>query len=108
MELTATPPTTGEGSAGKGILIGLLSAFGSAFLVLLVFGFIYFFRNTRRGRIFLDVLGRPGAYDDEAARAREEVEALERMDEIERMEYLRAKGNFSYFTLYYYYPTCRC
>ncbi|KAI5798260.1 concanavalin A-like lectin/glucanase domain-containing protein [Pyronema domesticum] len=92
MELTATSPPTGEGSAGKGILIGLLSAFGSAFLVLLVFGFIYFFRNTRRGRIFLDVLGRPGAYDDEAARAREEAEALERMDEIERMEYLRAKA----------------
>jgi hypothetical protein len=73
-------------------LIGLLSAFGSAGLVALVFAFIYFFRYTTRGRILLDALGRPGEYDDEAARAREEAEALEQMDEIERMEYLRAKG----------------
>ncbi|KAF8539683.1 concanavalin A-like lectin/glucanase domain-containing protein [Trichophaea hybrida] len=81
-----------RGSAGRGVLIGLLSAFGSAGLVALVFAFIYFFRYTTRGRILLDAIGRPGEYDDEAARAREEAEALERMDEIERMEYLRAKA----------------
>jgi hypothetical protein len=86
------PPSSGGGSAGRGVLIGLLSAFGSAGLVALVFAFIYFFRYTTRGRILLDALGRPGEYDDEAARAREEAEALEQMDEIERMEYLRAKG----------------
>ncbi|KAA8904563.1 concanavalin A-like lectin/glucanase domain-containing protein [Sphaerosporella brunnea] len=80
------------GSAGRGVLIGLLSAFGSAALVALIFGFIYFLRYTARGRILLDVLGRPGQYDDEAATAREEAEALENMDEIQRLEYWRAKA----------------
>jgi hypothetical protein len=80
------------GATGRGIIIGLLSAFGSAALVALVFGFIYFLRYTTRGRILLDALGRPGEYDDEALLAKEEAEALERMDEMERLEYLRAKG----------------
>lgn len=77
---------------GKGILIGLLSALGSAVLVALVFGFVYFLRCTTRGRILLDRIGRPGEFDDEQAFLREEAEALERMDEISRQEYLRAKG----------------
>lgn len=79
-------------STGKGILIGMLSAFGSAALVVLVFAIFYFFRYTNRGRIFLDRIGRPGEYDDEQALAREEAEALEDMDEIQRLEYMRAKG----------------
>jgi hypothetical protein len=37
-------------------------------------------------------MGRPGEYDDEQARAKEEVEALENMDDIARTEYLRAKA----------------
>lgn len=78
--------------AGKGVLIGLLSAFGSAALVGLIFLIIYFFRYTPRGRILLDRLGRPGEYDDEQARQREEAEALENMDDLSRQEYLRAKG----------------
>ena len=79
-------------STGKGILIGMLSAFGSAAFVVLVFAIFYFFRYTSRGRIFLDRIGRPGEYDDEQALAKEEAEALERMDDLERVEYLRAKG----------------
>lgn len=87
----------GVGSdAGKGVLIGLLSAFGSAALVGLIFLVIYFFKYTSRGRIFLDRIGRPGEYDDEQARIREEAEALENMDDISRQEYLRAKGMFPF------------
>ncbi|KAL6720425.1 Protein ssh4 [Lecanora helva] len=80
------------GSTGKGILIGMLSAFGSAAFVVLIFAIFYFFRYTSRGRILLDRIGRPGEYDDEQALAREEAEALEDMDDLERGEYLRAKA----------------
>ncbi|KAL8873869.1 MAG: hypothetical protein Q9174_000724 [Haloplaca sp. 1 TL-2023] len=81
-----------NGSTGRGILIGLLSAFGSAALVVLIFAIFYFFRHTNRGRIFLDRLGRPGEYDDEQVFAREEAEALEDMDDLQRTEYLKAKA----------------
>ena len=80
------------GSTGKGILIGMLSAFGSAGFVALIFLAVYFFRYTSRGRIILDRIGRPGEYDDEQALAREEAEALEEMDDLQRAEYMRAKG----------------
>ena len=82
-----------DNSTGKGILIGMLSAFGSAAVVALILLIIYFFQCTRRGRIFLDRLGRPGEYDDEQAFLREEAEALEEMDDMQRQEYLRAKGS---------------
>ena len=81
-----------DGSTGKGILIGMLSAFGSAGFVALIFAVIYFFKYTNRGRIILDRVGRPGQYDDEQAFAREEAEALEVMDDLQRSEYMRAKG----------------
>lgn len=84
--------TSNDGSTGKGILIGMLSAFGSAAFVVLVFAIFYLFRHTNRGRILLERLGRPGEYDDEQALAREEAEALEGMDDLRRIEYLRAKG----------------
>lgn len=80
------------GSTGKGILIGILSAFGSAGIAVLVLAIFFFFRYTNRGRILLDRIGRPGEYDDEQAFAREEAGALETMDELQRTEYLRAKG----------------
>jgi hypothetical protein len=83
-------------STGKGILIGMLSAFGSAAFVALIMALIYFFRWTNRGRIFLDSIGRPGEYDDEQAFLREEEDALENMDDLQRAEYLRAKGNQPY------------
>jgi hypothetical protein len=79
-------------STGRSILIGMLSAFGSAALVVVILGIVYFFRYTRPGRIFLDRMGRPGEYDDEAQFAKEEAEALEAMDDMQRMEYFRAKG----------------
>ncbi|KAA8568824.1 hypothetical protein EYC84_007807 [Monilinia fructicola] len=44
------------------------------------------------GRILLDRIGRPGEYDDEQAFAKEEAEALEEMDDLQRTEYLRAKA----------------
>ena len=84
--------SSGDGSTGKGILIGMLSAFGSAAVVALIFALVYFLRYTNRGRIILDRIGRPGEYDDEQALAREEADALEEMDELQRAEYLRAKG----------------
>jgi len=80
-------------STGKGILIGMLSAFGSAAFVAIIIIIIYFFQYTQKGRILLDRLGRPGEFDDEQAFAKEEAEALEEMDDMQRMEYLRAKGN---------------
>ena len=70
----------------------MLSAFGSAAFVAFIFIVVYFFKYTSRGRIILDRVGRPGQYDDEQAFAREEAEALESMDEMQRLEYLRAKG----------------
>ncbi|OJD16469.1 protein SSH4 [Emergomyces pasteurianus Ep9510] len=80
------------GSTGKGILIGILSAFGSAGVAIIVLAVFFFFRYTQRGRIILDRIGRPGEYDDEQAFAREEAEALETMDELQQVEYLRAKA----------------
>jgi hypothetical protein len=83
-------------STGRGVLIGLLSAFGSAGVVALILIIIWFFQFTRHGRIFLDRLGRPGEYDDEQQFLRDEAEALETMDELQRAEYLRAKGTAIY------------
>jgi hypothetical protein len=83
-----------SGSTGKGILIGVLSAFGSATVAVLVLAIFFFFKYTRRGRIFLDRMGRPGEFDDEQAFAREEAEALETMDDMTRSEYMRAKCEF--------------
>jgi hypothetical protein len=80
------------GSTGRGILIGLLSAFGSAGIAVLVLAIFFFFKYTSRGRILLDRIGRPGEFDDEQAFAQEEADALEVMDELQRTEYLRAKG----------------
>ncbi|KAL9043222.1 MAG: hypothetical protein Q9180_000004 [Flavoplaca navasiana] len=84
--------SSNDSSTGRGVLIGLLSAFGSAAFVVLVFAIFYFFRHTTRGRILLDRIGRPGEYDDEQAFIREEAEALEEMDDLQRTEYLRAKA----------------
>lgn len=99
--------SNGGGSTGKGILIGMLSAFGSAAFVVLIFAIFYFFRHTTPGRILLDRIGRPGEYDDEQALAREEAEALEGMDDLQRDEYLRAKGSrplsFSYLNSKIFY-----
>ncbi|EER26735.1 SPRY domain containing protein [Coccidioides posadasii C735 delta SOWgp] len=80
------------GSTGKGILIGILSALGSAGIAIIVLSLVFFLRYTQRGRIILDRLGRPGEYDDEQAFAREEAEALESMDELQQAEYMRAKA----------------
>jgi hypothetical protein len=85
------------GSTGRGILIGVLSAFGSAGIAVLVLAVFFFFKYTNRGRIILDRIGRPGEYDDEQAFAKEEAEALETMDELQRAEYLRAKGTSDLF-----------
>ncbi|KAL1882678.1 hypothetical protein VTK73DRAFT_1590 [Phialemonium thermophilum] len=82
----------GSSPALNGVLIGLLSSFGSVILLAFIFLFVYFLRFTRSGRIILDRIGRPGEYDDEQAFARQEAEALETMDEISRTEYLRAKA----------------
>lgn len=62
---------------------------------MLVLAVFFFFKYTNRGRIILDRIGRPGEYDDEQAFAKEEAEALEAMDELQRAEYLRAKGTFN-------------
>ena len=82
----------GLGSTGKGILIGMMSAFGSAAFVGIIIAAVYFFRYTSRGRIFLDRIGRPGEYDDEQQFLREEEDAMAEMDDLQKAEYLRAKG----------------
>ncbi|KAK6605283.1 SPRY domain-containing protein [Botrytis cinerea] len=76
----------------NGVVIGLLSSFGSAILIAFIFLIVYFFKYTSSGRILLDRIGRPGEYDDEQAFAKEEAEALEEMDDLQRTEYLRAKA----------------
>ena len=93
-ELRSSFSIDGLGSTGKGILIGMLSAFGSAAFVALVIAIVYFFRYTSRGRIFLDRIGRPGEYDDEQQFLREEEDAVADMDDSQRAEYLRAKGEW--------------
>lgn len=85
-------PSRPPPDALNGVLIGLLSSLGSAVLIGFIFVLIYFFKYTNPGRILLDRIGRPGEYDDEQAFAKEEAEALETMDDMQRTEYLRAKG----------------
>ncbi|KAH6889901.1 concanavalin A-like lectin/glucanase domain-containing protein [Thelonectria olida] len=79
-------------SALTGVIIGLVSSFGSIILIALVIFIFWVSGCANTGRIILDRLGRPGEYDDEQAFAREEAEALETMDEMSRQEYLRAKA----------------
>lgn len=73
-------------------MIGIFSVLGAAGVCLLLAAVVYYFRYTHSGRIFLDRITRPGEYDDEQQFAKEEAEALESMDELQRTEYLRAKG----------------
>jgi hypothetical protein len=73
-------------------MIGIFSVLGAAGLVLIIVALVYYFRYTQQGRIFLDRITRPGEYDDEQQFAKEEAEALEEMDDIQRTEYLRAKA----------------
>ena len=79
-------------STAKGIMIGVFSVLAAAAFCLLVATIIYYFRYTSQGRIVLDRITRPGEFDDEQQFAKEEAEALENMDDIQRTEYLRAKG----------------
>lgn len=73
-------------------MIGIFSVLGVAGFVLIIAAIVYYFRCTQQGRIFLDRLSRPGEYDDEQQFAKEEAEALEEMDDLQRAEYLRAKA----------------
>lgn len=73
------------------IIVGLISSFVSAGLFGLIVIFVYLYRNSSSGG-WLDYLTRPGEFDDEQAFLKEEAEALERMTEMQRTEYLRAKG----------------
>lgn len=84
--------TDGLGSTAKGIMIGVFSVLGAAAFCFLVFAVVYYFRYTQQGRVFLDRITRPGEYDDEQQFAKEEAEALEEMDDLQRAEYMRAKG----------------
>lgn len=88
-----TPRYNGSlGSTAKGIMIGIFSVLGAAGVCLIIAAIVYYFRYTSQGRIFLDRITRPGEYDDEQQFAKEEAEALEEMDDIQRTEYMRAKG----------------
>lgn len=84
--------TSNPSSAFTGVVIGLVSSFGSIVLIALVIFIFWVSGCASTGRIILDRLGRPGEYDDEQAFARDEAEALEVMDDMTRQEYLRAKG----------------
>ncbi|TLS25126.1 hypothetical protein PpBr36_07538 [Pyricularia pennisetigena] len=76
----------------RGVVIGLMSAFGIAVFLAILIVLFYCAKFTSKGRIFLDGIRGPGEYDDEQAFAREEEEALETMDDMQRTEYLRAKA----------------
>ncbi|KZZ88045.1 Concanavalin A-like lectin/glucanase [Moelleriella libera RCEF 2490] len=84
--------TDSPSSAFTGVIIGLVSSFGSIVLIAVVVFIFWASGCAGSGRIILDRLGRPGEYDDEQAFAREEAEALETMDDMARTEYLRAKA----------------
>ncbi|KAF4451876.1 hypothetical protein F53441_5195 [Fusarium austroafricanum] len=84
--------TSNPSSAFTGVVIGLVSSFGSIVLIALVIFIFWVSGCASTGRIILDRLGRPGEYDDEQAFARDEAEALEVMDDMARQEYLRAKA----------------
>ncbi|KAF1947428.1 SPRY domain-containing protein [Clathrospora elynae] len=86
------PYTNGLGSTAKGIMIGIFSVLGAAGVCLIIVAVVYYFRYTSQGRIFLDRISRPGEYDDEQQFAKEEAEALENMDDLQRSEYMRAKA----------------
>lgn len=73
-------------------MIGIFSVLGAAGVCLIIAAIVYYFRYTNTGRIFLDRITRPGEYDDEQQFAKEEAEALEDMDDLQRTEYMRAKG----------------
>jgi hypothetical protein len=94
--------TADLGSTAKGIMIGIFSVLGAAGVCLIIASVIYYFRYTQQGRIFLDRLSRPGEYDDEQQYAKEEAEALEEMDDLQRTEYMRAKGASQTF-----YSSCK-
>ncbi|KAH7309481.1 concanavalin A-like lectin/glucanase domain-containing protein [Stachybotrys elegans] len=79
-------------SAFTGVIIGLVSSFGSIILIAIIIFVFWAAGCAGNGRILLDRFGRPGEYDDEQAFAREEAEALETMDDMTRTEYLRAKA----------------
>lgn len=79
-------------NAFQGVIIGLVSSFGSIILVSIVVFSIWISGCVGNGRILLERMGRPGEYDDEQAFARDEAEALENMDDMARTEYMRAKG----------------
>lgn len=88
-----TRTTSDSSSTVNGVVIGLLSSFGSAFLIALVALVVYWLKYTSSGRILLDRISTgPGQWDDEQAFLREESEALEEMDEMQRAEYYRAKA----------------
>ena len=89
--------SNGLGSTAKGIMIGVFSVLGAAGFCFLIFTLVYYFRYTQQGRVFLDRITRPGEYDDEQQFAKEEAEALEDMDDLQRTEYLRAKGKITAF-----------
>jgi hypothetical protein len=92
--------TSNPSSAFTGVVIGLVSSFGSIVLIALVIFIFWVSGCASTGRIILDRLGRPGEYDDEQAFARDEAEALEVMDDMARQEYLRAKGTFKLCSRY--------
>ncbi|KAI6783226.1 uncharacterized protein J7T54_000728 [Emericellopsis cladophorae] len=83
---------TSPSSAFTGVIIGLVSSFGSIVLIAIIVFIFWVTGCAGSGRILLDRLGRPSEYDDEQAFAREEAEALDNMDEMARAEYLRAKA----------------
>ncbi|PKS11665.1 hypothetical protein jhhlp_001816 [Lomentospora prolificans] len=76
------------------IVVAILSSFASAILIALAFAALYLYRFPSRSG-WLDFLGTPGEFDDEQAFLKEEEEALETMDEMQRTEYLRAKAFIS-------------
>jgi len=88
-------------------MIGIFSVLGVAGFVLIIAAIVYYFRCTQQGRIFLDRLSRPGEYDDEQQFAKEEAEALEEMDDLQRAEYLRAKGALLCMAFRSEDPCCR-
>lgn len=75
-----------------GVLLGLICSFASTLTICLIIVAYWYFKISDQGRILLERFSRPGQFDEEQRFAVEEAEALQTMDPMQKVEYLRAKG----------------
>ena len=93
-QLAAMPEN--ESSSPAALVVGLLTGFGAMLLIIALVLVIYF-RFVRTGRIRLTGYYSPGALDDEAQIAEDEIRGVETLDDYQREQYYRAKEYMAAF-----------